>query len=98
MELVRELVQAGGDFARRRQRRGRGCGVGIVASERLELERQQQHALADVVVQLAGDSRPLGLLGPEEAGAKIADAIVAPLERLLGAAQSLFGLLPACAL
>src|SRR5262249_38906264 len=50
--------------------------------------------LADVVVQLAGDVRPLALLRLDQPRAEIADAIVARAQALLTVDQPLLGTAP----
>ena len=47
------------------------------ATQQLEIDLQERHLLADVVVQLTGNPRALGFLRIQQPGAEVADSLVA---------------------
>ena len=57
---------------------GEPGGVALHRSaQQLEIDLQQRHLLADVVVQLARDPRALGFLRVQQPRAEVADSLVA---------------------
>ena len=56
--------------------RGRGL------DDRLELQQHPGQELADLVVQVAGDADPLGLLGGEHAPAALLALALEPVEHV----------------
>src|SRR5215217_4014261 len=55
----------------------------VGAGHRLEVDGQEQHSLADVVVQFARDSGALRFLRPQQAGREVAVALVTANQRIL---------------
>ena len=96
MQPVRQFVHAAGNILRpvhgvvgHRDRVALGR-----AAEQLEVDLQQRHLLADVIVQLARDPRPFGFLRVQQPRAKIADAFVAAAQLEFAAPHLFFGLTP----
>src|SRR3954451_19064319 len=98
METVRELVQALG-YALRQRQGLRSAPLSILgAVQRFELNRQHEHPLADVVVQLARDPGTLAFLGSQQTRREIAVALIAPEKLALARPQLSFRLSPSPAL
>ena len=82
MQAVRQIMHAPGDLPRTVQRRH--CrrtptnlsGVG----HQLEIDFEQRHLLADVVVEFAGNPRPFFLMRVQEASPEVPDPPVADLQ------------------
>src|SRR4051794_36284545 len=98
MEAVRKLVQALG-YALRHRQGLRGTPLSIIgAVQRFELNRQHEHPLADVVVELACDAGTLAFLGAQQTRREIAVALIAPEQLALARPQLSFRLPPSPAL
>ena len=78
MQPVRQVVHAASDLLRAVQRFG-GEILRLSlddAGELLEIDFEQRHLLADVVVKIARDPRAFRFLRVQQARAEVADAIV----------------------
>src|SRR5262245_16490418 len=98
MEAVRKLVQTLGYALRLRQGLRSALLSILGAAQRFELNRQHEHPLADVVVQLACDPGTLAFLCSQQTRREIAIALIAPEELALARPQFSFRLSPSPAL
>jgi hypothetical protein len=90
MQTVREFMKALRDVSCHGQRFSGGTLVAIRATQQLEFHGEHQHALADVVVQLASDSRSFTLLRSQQTSAQGAVSVVALSQLVLIRAQLCF--------
>ena len=87
MDGARDLLQPGARLDQRAP--GDTGGKRPCPPSRIEPGGEQGDPLRDVVVQLAGDSRPLGLLGGDQPAGQLLRPQVARAERRLAAAEHL---------
>src|SRR6185436_9133600 len=90
MQPVRELMKTLRDVSRHGQRLGRGTLVAIGAAQQLEFNREHQHPLADVVMQLAGDPGSFRFLRSQQTSSQGTVTVVASSQLALIRAQFRF--------
>src|SRR5688572_18171207 len=93
MQAMREVVEASDDPFRTAQRlvRQSSCLRFGVVPHQPKIDHEERDLLADVIVQLPGDSRALAFLRMQQPAAQVAKSLVTRSKRLLAGAKFALG-------